>query len=81
MLTYAFIIFLDLIYLCTVKYGKEITKSSIGCIHSLVLFTSRCRKDLLRNIKDEIILEVFKSNHLQAYEEEYWKLGGRFEKK
>ena len=81
MLTYVFIIFLDLIYICTAKYGKEITKSSIGCIHSLALSTSRCRKDLFRNIKDEIILEVFKSNHLQAYEEEYWRLGGRFAKK
>ena len=81
MLTYVFIIFLDLIYLCTAKYGKEITKSSIGCIHSLALFPSRCRKDLLRNTKDEIILEVFKSKHLQAFEEEYWRLGGRFAKK
>ena len=43
--------------------------------------TSRCRKGLFRNFKDEIILEVFKSNHLQAYEKEYWKLGGRFTKK
>ena len=81
MLTYVFIIFLDLIYLYTAKYGKEITKSSIGCIHSLALSTSRCRKDLFKNIKDEIILEVFKSNHLQAYEKEYWRVGGRFMKK
>ena len=50
-------------------------------IHWRYLPTSRCRKDLFRNIKDEIILEVFKSNHLQAYEEEYWRLSGRFEKK
>ena len=54
MLTYVFIIFLDLIYLCTAKYRKEIKKSSIGCIHSLALFTSRCRKDLFRNIKDKM---------------------------
>ena len=81
MLTYVFIIFLDLIYLCTAKYGEEITKSSIGSIHSLAPSRSRCRKDLFRNIKDEIILEVFKSNHLQAYEEEYWRLAGRFAKK
>ena len=81
MLTYVFIIFLHLIYLCTAKYGKGITKTSIACIHSLTLSTSRCRKDLFRNIKNEIILEVFKSNHLQAYEEEYWRLGGRFAKK
>ena len=81
MLTYVFIIFLDLIYLCTAKYCKEITKSSIGFIHSLALSTSRCRKDLFRIIKDEIILEVYKSNHLQAYEEEHWRLGGRFTKK
>ena len=32
--------------------------------------------DLFRNIKDKIILEVFKSNHLQAYEKEYWRLSG-----
>ena len=64
MLTYVFIISLDLIYLYTAKYGQEITKSFIGCIHSLALFTPRCRKDLFRNIKDEIILEVFKRNHL-----------------
>ena len=31
---------------------------------------------LFRNIKDKIILEVFKSNHLQAYEKEYWKVSG-----
>ena len=37
--------------------------------------------DLFRNIKVQIILEVFKSNHLQAYEKEYWRLGGRFTKK
>ena len=60
---------------------KKITKSSIAYIHSLALSRSRCRKDLFRNIKDEIILEVFKSNHLQAYEKEYWRLGGRFTKK
>ena len=60
---------------------KKTTKSTIGCIHSLALSTSRCRKDLFRNIKGEIILEVFKSNHLQAYEKEYWRLGGRFTKK
>ena len=30
--------------------------------------------DLFRNIKYKIILEVFKSNHLQAYENEYWGL-------
>ena len=60
---------------------KKTTKSTTGCIHSLVLSTSRCRKDLFRNIKDEIILEVFKSNQLQAYEKEYWRLGGRFSKK
>ena len=59
---------------------SKITKSSIGCIHSLALSTSRYMKDFFRNIKDEIILEVFKSNHLQAYEEEYWQLGGRFAK-
>ena len=27
-------------------------------------------------MKDEIILEVFKSKHLQAYEKEYWRLSG-----
>ena len=29
-----------------------------------------------RNVKDEIILEVFKINHLKAYEQEYWRLCG-----
>ena len=29
----------------------------------------------------EIILKVFKSNHLQACEKEYWRLSGRFTKK
>ena len=33
-----------------------------------MLSASRCRKDLFRNIKYEIILDVFKSTHLQAYE-------------
>ena len=31
-------------------------------------------KDLFSNIKYEIILEVFKSNHLWAYGKEYWRL-------
>ena len=35
----------------------------------------------LNIIKDEIILEVLKSNHLQAYEKEYWRLGDKFTKK
>ena len=26
------------------------------------------------NIKYEVIVKVFKSNHLQAYEKEYWRL-------
>ena len=30
----------------------------------------KCHTD----IKDDIILEVFKSNHMQAYEKEYWIL-------
>ena len=42
-------------------------------IFSLALSTSRCRKYLFRNIKDEIILEVFKSNHLQTYEQDDWR--------
>ena len=32
------------------------------------LSTSICRKEVFRNIKDETILEVFKSNLLQIYE-------------
>ena len=59
----------------------KITKSPIGYIHSLALSTSRCKEDLFRNIKDDIILEVFKSNHLQAYEKEYLRLSDRFTKK
>ena len=35
-----------------------------------------CRKNLLRNIKDKIILEVFKSNHPQANQKEFWRLSG-----
>ena len=34
----------------------------------MVLSASICRKNLFRNIKDEIILEVFKINHRKAYE-------------
>ena len=30
--------------------------------------------DLFRNIKYKTILEVFKTNHLQAYENKYWGL-------
>ena len=33
-------------------------------------------KNLFRNIKYEIILEVFKSNYLQAYGKECWRLSG-----
>ena len=33
-------------------------------------------KHLFGNIKFEIILEVFTSNHLQAYEKEYWRRSG-----
>ena len=39
-----------------------------------MLSASRCRKKLFRNIKYEIILEVFKTNHLKVYEKEYWIL-------
>ena len=37
-------------------------------------------QDAGKTYSDEIILKVFKRNHLQAYEEEYWRLGGRFVK-
>ena len=70
-LTYIFIVF----FRCLYKYGLKFTKSSIESIHSLALSTSRCSK-YFRNIKDEIILEVFRSKHLQAYEKEYWRLRG-----
>ena len=43
---------------------------------NLVKSASRCRKNLFKNFKDEIILEVFKINHLQAYEKEHWRLRG-----
>ena len=36
----------------------------------------KMQEKIIRYIKDEIILEVFKSNHLQAYEREYWRLNG-----
>ena len=32
------------------------------------------RNNLFSNIKAEIILEVFKSKHLRAYEKQYWRL-------
>ena len=48
--------------------------------HCMYPFTGaisiKMQEKLFRNIKDEIILEVFKSNHLQAYEKEYWRLSG-----
>ena len=41
-----------------------------------MLSALRDRKNVFRKIKDEIIMEVFKSNHLQPYEREYWRLRG-----
>ena len=38
-----------------------------------MLSISRCRKDLFRKTKDEIIPEVIKSKHLQTYQKEYWR--------
>ena len=35
---------------------------------------------LIQNIKVKIILKVFKSNHLQTNEKEYWRLSVRFTK-
>ena len=37
-------------------------------IHSLTLPPSKCSKDIFKNIKDEIILEVLKGIHQQANE-------------
>ena len=37
-------------------------------IHSLTLPTSKCSKDIFKNNKDEIILEVLKGIHQQANE-------------
>ena len=37
-------------------------------IHSLALSTSKCCKNLFKNIKDEFIIKIFKGNHLQANE-------------
>ena len=34
----------------------------------------KMQENLFGNIKYKIILEVFKSNHPQAYEKEYWRL-------
>ena len=31
-----------------------------------------------RNIKDDIKLEVFKSNHMQTHKKECWRRSGRF---
>lgn len=56
------------IFLKIVKWLKWL-KSSVGCIDSLALSTSRQEKGLFRNVKDEIIL--VKSNNLQAYEKEH----------
>ena len=69
--------FLDAyIYAYIYKYGLKFTKSSTGWIHSLTLPTSRCWKDLFKNIKDGIILGAFKSKHLQAYEKDCWRFSG-----
>ena len=42
----------------------------------MVLSASRCRKNLFRNIKYDDTGSIFKSNNLQPYEKEYWKLSG-----
>ena len=43
----------------------------------MVLSASIFGKNLFRNIKDEIILEVFKINHRKAYEKtKHWRLRG-----
>ena len=36
----------------------------------------KLQEKLFRNIKYEIILEVFRSIYLQEYEKEYWRLTG-----
>ena len=36
----------------------------------------KMQEKLIRNIKYKITLEVFKSNHLQTYEKDYWRLSG-----
>ena len=41
----------------------------------------KMQERLNQRYQDEIILEVFQSNHLQAYEKEYWRLGRRFAQK
>lgn len=67
-LTLTFIVVLN-----TYKTWGKIYKSPIGCISSLVLSISKHRKELFRNIKVKIILEVFKRNHMFTYEKEYWR--------
>ena len=62
-----------IVVLNTYKIWGKIYKSPIGCINSLVLSISKCRKELFRNIKVKIILEVFKRNHMFTYEKEYWR--------
>ena len=52
------------IWLKIFKWQKWL-KNSVRCIDSLALSTSRFKKGLFRNVKNEIIL--VKSNHLQTY--------------
>ena len=62
-------------YIHLVKYLQTVPLDV--SINLRLLSASRCTKKLFRNIKYEIILEVFKSNHLQAYGKEgkeYWRL-------
>ena len=63
-LTYVLLYFLHT-YITIVKY---LQKAQWRYMHE--------DADLFRNIKDRIILEVFKSNHLQVYEKEYWRHSG-----
>ena len=55
-------------YINLVKY-LQIVPLDVS-INLPLLSASRCRIALFRNIKYEIILEVFKSNHLQGYGKE-----------
>ena len=76
-LIYVFNVSLDTYINMVKKLYKEFHQMYL---YSLVLSASRSRKDLFRSIKDQIILEVFESNHPKASEKQYCRLSGRFTK-
>ena len=69
--------------MCSLRFSGTVFRSwaIIFSQNPMVVFWTNGTLSLrFKNFKDEIILEVFKSNHLQLYEKEYWRLTGRFTK-